>query len=659
MFQSLTMETFIKRIGQFFLCTIIVGFLFPAIVKAELIMPGVFGNNAVFQQKIKIPVWGNATPGAIVTVSFAKFTKQITADEKGKWMVYLPAMKAKGKIYQLIIKSGHEKITFDNIVLGEVWLASGQSNMAYTVNSDLLNKEEEIKNANYPNIRFRNIDNTTSIVPLDVLKQQDWKICSPQNVGSFSAVAYFFARALHLDKHIPVGIINASRGSTSIESWMSKEKLMTHPDFAKDLYARDEDSSHWTTTVNNAIKANAYREYIANTSFIGLKLGVHQINFDDSSWKKTAYPLSAEKMGYPNYWGMIWVRKAFDVSSAQLNSNWRLSLFIKDQSDIVYLNGKELTRDITKVKNKMVIIPQGFLQSGKNVLAVRMYINWAIADIGDRLTNSFLKSEQGDQIDLAGLWAHNNKIEPEVAGWQSFYNTSTVNYNAMIHPIMPYAIKGFLWYQGENNSRKPKQYSELQPLLIEDWRNRWQEGKIPFLYVQLPNYKNRLATPTEDDYLSLFRDAQKTTITISPNTGMACTIDIGDEFNIHPGNKQDVGKRLYLIAQEKVYHQKVVSTGPVYKSASIEGNKIRVRFINVKNGLRSNTDSLNKCFAVANESGKWFWADAMIEGNDILISCKEVQQPVKLQYAWQNNPLAPLYNQEGLPMLPFNEKLNP
>ena len=199
----------------------------------------------------------------------------------------------------------------------------------------------------------------------------------------------------------------------------------------------------------------------------------------------------------------------------------------------------------------------------------------------------------------------------------------------------------------------------MQPLLIEDWRNRWQEGKIPFLYVQLPNYKNRLATPTEDDYLSLFRDAQKTTITISPNTGMACTIDIGDEFNIHPGNKQDVGKRLYLIAQEKVYHQKVVSTGPVYKSASIEGNKIRVRFINVKNGLRSNTDSLNKCFAVANESGKWFWADAMIEGNDILISCKEVQQPVKLQYAWQNNPLAPLYNQEGLPMLPFNEKLNP
>lgn len=658
MVQSLNMQDFKKRIGQFFLCTILVGFFFPAIVKAQLILPGVFGNNAVFQQKIKIPIWGNATPRTTVTVSFAKFTKQTIADEKGKWMIYLPAMKAKGKVYQLIIKSGNEKIIFDNIVLGEVWLASGQSNMAYTVNSDLLNKEEEIKNANYPNIRFRNIENTTSIVPLDVLKQQDWKICTSQNVESFSAVAYFFARALHLDKHLPVGIINASRGSTSIESWMSKDKLITHPDFTKDLSSRDEDTAHWTATANNAIKANAYREYIANTSFIGLKLGVQQLNFDDSNWKKTAFPLSAEKMGYANYWGMLWVRKTFDISFSQLNKDWLLSLPIKDQGDIVYLNGKELTRDVTKLKNKAIIIPSGFLQSGKNVLTIRMYINWGIADIGDRLTNCFLKSEQGDQIDLAGLWAHNQKIEPEVGGWQSFYNTSTVNYNAMIHPMIPYAIRGFLWYQGENNSRKPKQYSELQPMLIEDWRSRWQEGNIPFLYVQLPNYKNRLANPTEDDYLSLFREAQKTTLTRSPNTGMACIIDIGDEFNIHPGNKQEVGKRLYLIAQEKVYHEKVVSAGPVFKSASVDGNKIRISFLNLKNGLKSTADSLNKCFAVADESGKWFWADAKIDGKNILITCKEVPHPVKLQYAWQNNPIAPLYNQEGLPMLPFNEKLN-
>ena len=652
------MENFKKRIGRIALCALLPVLIFPSLIKAQLVVAGVFGNNAVFQQKIKIPVWGKAYPGAFVTVSFANHTKQIKADEKGKWMIYLPSMKADGKIYELIIKSGKEQRVFENIVLGEVWFASGQSNMSYAMNSDLLNKEEEIKNANFPNIRFRNIDNITSIVPSDAIRQQDWKACTPETVGSCSAVAYFFARALHIDQHIPVGIINASRGSTGIESWMSKDKLITHPDFTKDLSTRNEDSAHWTTIVNNALKANTYRENIANTSFVGLKMGVPQLNFDDSNWKKTAFPLSAEKMGYANYWGMIWVRKTFDISASQSTQNWTVFLPIKDQSDIVYLNGKELKRDVTKLKNKSVIIPSAFLQTGKNVLTIRMYINWAIADIGDRLTNCFLKSEQGEQIELSGLWAHNNAIEPEVAGWQNFYTTSTVNYNAMIHPIIPYAIKGFLWYQGENNSRKPKQYSDLQPMLIDDWRTSWKEGNIPFLYVQLPNYKNRSATPTEDDYLSIFREAQKTTLVRSTHTGMACTIDIGDEFNVHPGNKQEVGKRLYLIAQEKVYHEKVVSEGPVFKSALVDGNKIRVSFLNVKNGLKSTADSLNKCFAIADESGKWFWGDAKIDGKNILITCKEVQHPMKLQYAWQNNPIAPLYNIEGLPMLPFNEILN-
>lgn len=652
------MEIYKKRIGRLVLCALITVLIFPSIIKAQLVVAGIFGNNAVLQQKIKIPVWGNASPQAFVTVSFANHLKKIKADKKGKWMIYLPSMKADGKIYELTIKSGQEQIVFENIVLGEVWLTSGQSNMSYAMNSDLLNKEEEIKNANFPNIRFRNIDNITSIVPSEVIRQQSWKDCTPESVGSCSAVAYFFARALHIDQNIPVGIINASRGSTGIESWMSKDQLIKHPDFTKELSSRDEDTAHWTSTVNKAIKANADREYIAKTSFLGLSMGVNQIDFNDMNWKKTIFPLSAEKMGYANYWGMIWVRKSFEVSASQLKTNWVLSLPIKDQNDIVYLNGKELARDVNKLKNKTVIIPSGFLQTGKNVISIRMYINWGVADIGDRVTNSFIKNEKGDQIELSGLWAHNNTIEPEVAGWQNYYVTSTVNYNAMIHPVIPYAIKGFLWYQGENNSRKPKQYSELQPMLIEDWRLRWREGDIPFLYVQLPNYKSRNLMPTDADYLSIFRDAQKTTLTRAQNTGMACTIDIGDEFNVHPGNKQDVGKRLYLIAQGKFYHKNVVYTGPVFKSAILEGNNIRISFLNVENEIKSNSDNLHNCFAVADEKGKWFWADAKIDGKDILITCKDLMKPMKLQYAWQNNPAAPLFNEEGLPMIPFNEIIN-
>ncbi len=627
---------------------------------AQLNPAAIFGNNAVLQQGIKVPLWGTGTKGTIVHISFGKTHQSIKVGENGNWMIRLPKMKADGKTYQLKIINGKDSIIYHNIMIGEVWLASGQSNMAYAVNSDLNNKAFEIENANYPNIRYRSIENITSIKPSVTIRQQDWKVCTPQTIGNCSAVAYFFARALHQDKNVPVGIIVSAKGSTSIESWMSKDALIQHPDFTKDLQNRDEDSMHWLATVASALKANADREIIANTSFNGLKLGVHQIDFDDANWKQTAYPISCEKMGYGSYWGMVWFRKSFKLDTAQSQKNFELYLPLHDQNDIVYLNGKELTRGITKLTNKSVAIPKGFLKQGNNALVVRMYVNYAIADIGDRQTDCFIKAKDGDYVDLKGFWKHSNKIEPEVASWQGFHSTSTVNFNAMIYPIIPYGIKGFLWYQGENNASgvKIKQYESLQPMLIKDWRNRWQQGNIPFLFVQLPNYKARLQEPIDGDNWSLFRAVQQNTLKNTPNTGMICTIDIGDEFNIHPGNKQDVGKRLYLLAKEKVYKKSIVGNGPQFKTAKLKNGQLKVSFTNAKGGLSSKDSLLNNCFAVSDTSGKWHWCNALINGSDILIDIKNISGAKMVQYAWQSNPYAPVYNMQGLPMLPFKENIN-
>jgi sialate O-acetylesterase len=625
---------------------------------AQLEPAGVFGNNAIFQQKVKLPIWGKAKAKAIVTVSFAKYQKQVTADEKGNWTLFLPAMKADGKSHQLEIESEGRKIIFTNILLGEVWLASGQSNMAYLISSDLLNKETEIKNANYPDIRFRIVDNNTSIIPLDYMTSREWKVCNPQNVLDFSAVAYFFARSLHIDKKVPVGIIVSAKGATSIESWMSKESLLTQNEFKEGLQKRDEDSTHWKNFVINSNKANADRETIARTSFRGIDLGIHKVDFNDAEWRKTLFPLSSEKMGYPSFWGIIWIRKTFQISDLQATKSWILTLPLRDQNDIVYLNEKEIATGVSKAKSKSIDIPLNLLKSGKNILTIRMYVNWGIADVGDRTSNCFFKALDGDQIDLSGFWTHHNKIEPDVAQWQGYYNKETVNFNSMIYPLIPFSIKGFLWYQGENNTSKAKQYENLMPLMINNWRSLWQNAELPFLFVQLANYKQRSFVPLSNDAWAELRDAQQKTLKNTKHVAIASAIDIGDEFNIHPSNKQEVGRRLYEAAKEIAYKQQVVGMGPLFKDASFDGNKVVISFRNVPNGFVSKGSSLDSCFALLDENGKWSWTTAEVYGKKIVLNLKTIKKPTRIQYAWQSNPSAPLYNQEGLPMFPFNEKIN-
>lgn len=630
-------------------------FLISVCSFSQLKVAGIFGNNAVIQQGIAAPVWGQAIPGATVDVNFAGTETKTIADENGKWMIRLVPMKADGKSYTLLVKSGTEMLEFKNILLGEVWFASGQSNMQWKVSNGIDNQADEVEKANYPDIRFFTVNSFSSAQPLADIPQKDWQVCTPSSINDFSAVSYFFARSLYLDKKVPVGIIVSARGATNLETWMSQDRLITNPDFTESLSKMD--STTWNAKVKKFVEAEKNREYVANNSLLGIKKNVHTLKYNDSEWTKTEFPLNMKKMNYPRFWGLVWIRKSFELPTDATKKEWKLHLPIEDRNDRIYLNGKEIACGVSMLKDKVISIPSKLLKKGKNLLAVRMYVNWGIAEVGKNTGECYLKSTDNQLIELDGGWTHNNTIEPAIAQWEDFY--ATVNFNGMVHPIIPYGIKGFLWYQGENNVNRFKQYSELQQQLIEDWRVRWGQGYLPFLYVQLTNYKEQSAAPKSDDEWASLRDAQTATLQRSPFTAMVTTIDIGEANNIHSKNKQDVGKRLYLAAKAKAYGSpEIIYSGPLLKSAKLEGSVVRVAFEFSQNGLRTKGNLPLKGFALAGIDGKWFWADAQIDGNEIVASSKAVNQPTKIQYAWQSNPDCNLYNAENLPAVPFNVEIN-
>jgi sialate O-acetylesterase len=632
-------------------------FLILSLVHGQLKMAGIFTDNAVIQQNIHVPVWGWAKPGAKVTLKIADRTYITLADGDGRWQLRLEPFVADSKAYKLFLYSYKDSVILNNIVFGEVWFASGQSNMEWKMRNGVVNGQQEIAAANYPDIRIHTVKPITSAEPAKDISDSEWKVCTPSNAPDFSAVAYFFARELHIDQQVPVGVIVAARGATNIETWMSREKLITHPDFSETVANFDTDTARWNQKVRDALNAERKREEIANTSQAGIEQKVNTLKYDDTAWTKTEYPLNMPKMGYPGFWGMVWARKAFDVPAKWKSKQWELILPMKNQNDRVYLNGNEIARSVSKMKEPNITIPKSLLRGGSNVLAIRQYVHWGSAEIGNEQSPTYLQSADKQCIMLDGLWAHSNSIEPPVAQWQNYYNTNNVNFNAMVAPVIPYAIRGFLWYQGENNASRFRQYADLQPMLIDDWRVRWQQGYLPFLYVQLANFKERSQTPVATDDWASFRDAQTSTLQRSSNTAMVCAIDIGDGNDIHPKNKQDVGKRLYLAAQAKAYHAGNVFSGPMFKSVESEGNYLKIAFDFAVNGLKTPDNVPVKGFAMCDKQGKWTWVNAKIVGNAIHI--ETVDNPssktiTRVQYAWQSNPDCNLCNSESLPAVPFN-----
>ncbi len=609
---------------------------------AEVILPKIFSDNMVLQRNQPIQVWGWAKASESVTVTLNGATAKTKADKNGNWKLSLKAMSHGGP-YELIVK-GKNTITLRNILIGDVWVGSGQSNMEWTI-KDTNHAKEEIANANHPQIRLFTVPKAMSFDVEKDLTGGQWLECNSSTLGDFSAVAYFFGRKLNADLNIPIGLVNSSWGGTNIQTWMSWDVMA-----GKDEYRKLDIATLREAAKEMPEKQRKFSEAIANEK--GKLEKWYDANTADG-WKKITLPKLWEQTEIGNADGVVWFRKEFTVSAEDIGKSTTLHLGPIDDADETYVNGKQVGGMNGWNIDRHYAIAGNILQPGKNVLVVRVYDGAGGGGIYGAPDKLYL-DVNNKRIDLTGEWQYKISVLNTEYGLQSAGPNAYPSqlYNAMIAPIIPMPIKGVIWYQGESNTGEAGKYQKLFPELISNWRTKWNQ-QFPFFWVQLANFMAPDSLPVSSDWAAL-RETQSMTLSL-PSTGQAVIIDIGEANDIHPRNKQDVGLRLALSALKVAYNQNVVYSGPVYKSMQKVDNKLVLTFDNTGSGLQvKDKYGYLKAFAIAGEDQKFVWAKAYIEDNKVIVYHPAIKNPVAVRYAWGNNPDdANLYNKEGLPASPF------
>lgn len=619
---------------------------------------GLFTDGAVLQQGQKIPVFGSADDGETVTVRFGKQTATTIA-QGGKWRVDLKPVKAGGP-YTLIIAGRSNTITIQDVLVGEVYLCSGQSNMSFTLNGAATGPTA-IAAASDPQLREYHVPNLLSATPKSDVTGI-WQASTPQTAGGFSAVAYFFGRDLRKALGVPVGLVVSEWGGTPAQAWTSADVLKTLPDWrgaVEDEEASQKDPSTFLTAVNSW-----YAKYDPGSAG---KTWADPAR-DTADWKTMPLPGWFQDAGIPEFSaanGIIWYRRTFDLPAGDAGKDAVLHLQA-DDNDTTWINGTEVGATEGFNIPRAYKVAANLLKPTGNIIAVRVLDTGGKGGIYGESAGLNLEVPGGEAVPLAGEWQYHWGANlpadqpPSVSGLTS--NTPTVLYNAMIAPLIPYGLKGAIWYQGESNSGDPIDYHTLLPAMIGDWRSRWGEGNFPFLLVQLAPFMGIVSTPSES-YWALLREAQRQTARTVPNTGMAVITDAGDSGNIHPTRKEPVGQRLALAARALVYHQKIEYTGPVYESMTVDGSKVILHFthadglhpVAVQDGDGKEVAPATQLtgFAVAGADNKYVNANAEIMGDTVIVSSPEVPHPTAVRYGWANYPLVNLYNSAGLPASPF------
>ena len=652
------------RTFRIFILTLILsmGSLMP--IAAKINLCPLFSDNMVLQQRADAPVWGKAEPNATVTVttSWNKATYTTQADQEGKWSVKVRTPKAGGPYSMTIRESDNESITLNNILIGEVWLCSGQSNMQMPVSGSwakVTNHEQEVKDAaKYPKIRLLSVERMTSSKPEDNFTTygDGWMVCSSESIAEFSATAYFFGREIHLKQGVPVGLIHSSWGGTVIEAWMTKDALKG----VKDLGTQAEMVSGWPAEreerrAKSQGAVEAWNRLAAAYDSVNVEFDDFKNDkYDDSRWDSIKLPGNIEQ-NYRNFDGHVLVRKSIEIPAEWAGKSLKMCIQGVDDKDVTYFNGVKIGENSGWNRARTYTIPAELVKAGKAIVAIRIMDTSGNGGITGNDQSFYVEGTDGKKIMLSGEWKAKKDADYSLmpAKPVNMYNEpywSTVLYNAMISPLVPYTIKGAIWYQGCSNDDRAYQYQDLMRLMIADWREQWGYN-FPFYITQLANYTARQTQPTESTWAEL-REAQTMAAQIVPNTGMAVTIDIGEAGDIHPRNKQEVGRRLALQALNKTYGMAIECSGPMYAGYEIDGNVIRIKFNSTAKGLVVKGDKLEG-FTIAGADHKFYWADAKIVGNCIEVSCKDVPRPLAVRYAWAHNPLGNLYNTAGLPASPF------
>lgn len=612
--------------------------------EAKIKLPNLVSDGMVLQRNQKLNIWGKADANEKVEVKFLNKNYKTLADQNGNWKIVLPEQKAGGP-YTMTIN----EIILKDILIGDVYLASGQSNMELPMRRLTPLYADEIKNADNQNIRFFTVPQKYNFKsPQTELDGGRWEATNPQTILNFSGVAYFFAKELSQKNKVAVGIIHASLGGSPIQAWMDENSLKKYPEYLDEAKKwQNDDLIKSTESGEQALSKAWYAEL--DRSDIGLNQHWENFDLNDSDWKTMQIPGSWEdKEG--SFDGSVWFRKEINLNKNQVGKAAFLNLGRIKDADVTYMNGTKVGNVTYEYPPRWYDIPAGVLKEGKNVIAVRITNGSGKGQfIADK---PYYLEIGGQKIDLKTEWKYKigSKMGKMAPGTTFIRWKPTGLYNAMINPLINYNIKGALWYQGESNTGKPKEYGDLLTTMIADWRSKWNRKDLPFFTVQLANFMEPKAQPVESNWAEL-REQQRQVSLKVPNTGLAVIIDIGEWNDIHPLNKKTVGDRLALQALKVADKKDIIADGPVYQSMKTDGNKIILSF---KNGTDDFAQvSELKGFAIKNSDGKWFWPTAKIEGKKIIVWNDAVKNPVAVRYDWADNPDGNLKNKKGLPASPF------
>lgn len=628
---------------------------YPFAALAEVRPNALFSDHSVLQRGEAVPIWGEAAPGETITVSFRDQEVQTEANQSGDWRIDLRTGPAGGP-FELIFRGENNEVRATDVWVGEVWLASGQSNMDRQLGprrgqKPIDNGMAEAAKADYPRFRMFTVVQQSSFDPLNS-PEGEWIVCSPETVNDFSAVAFFFGRDLLADLDVPIGIIRSSWGGTPAEAWTSEEAVSEFPKHRKVI-------EDWENFGNDGTAAEAAYfaklvEWVNEMDPASQRFANGDRDFGPS--ERIFLPQAWEDAGYETLDGVVWLRRQFDLPSDWAGKEAILFLGRVDDMDTTWINGREIGTTLGAAEIREYTIPSGILRAGQNELLVRVLDSRSRGGLTDTSVppEIFLKKDPSSPVLLSGEWDLHVSLEmadaPHPLPSRTFprlKNSPGVLYNGMIAPLIPYAIRGVIWYQGESNSSDAIGYRDLFPAMAADWRARWGRGDFPFLFVQIAPYKR---IPPE------LREAQLLALGRMPNSAMVVTMDVGDAEDVHPTNKEPVGERLALAASALAYPSPgdpIVYSGPIYEEVQFEGAKAVLSFSAVGPGLIAGDGEPLRGFTIAGSDGLFHPARAEIAGEQVIVSSDTVTEPVAVRYGWANVPDGNLFNRAGLPASPF------
>lgn len=658
--------------------------------RANVSLPDIFSDHMVLQKTEQVPVWGKASPEETISVEVGGQSAQAKAGADGKWRAILNLSQSAPGPFEMMVK-GSNTLVVKDVVVGEVWLASGQSNMRVPVNESANSAPVIAASAN---LLLREFIVAAKPSPTMIEEANGkWYVAGPDKTGHFSAISYFFGKQVQKELGVPVGMINSAVGGTYNESWMSPQALAADPDLSALQKVAAETAAKYPQALKDyAAQVVAWEQQHGRADQPKGNPGDFSApSASVADWKTIKLPGGFHGQGLPDA-GVTWLRKKIAVPAAVVGRPIRLDMGGIHDFTTVYWNGVKVAETTPATppggEGKFsYTIPAAEVKEGETVLAVRVFSPQGSASLSAAESGSNFRAISGSWVTfLAGDWlakaeyelppldgvaSQSQPVEPPLPQLEK--NIPGYLYNGMIYPLIPYAIRGFIWYQGEGNTEYAAQYRHLFPALINDWRAQWKHADLPFYWCQIAGFGPRVSTPADSRWAEV-REVQNLTTKL-PHTGEAILIDIGEEKDIHPRNKKDAGERLSKVALANTYGKSIVANGPTFQSMKIEGGKIRLQFDHSDGGLvarplpekyqprsietvtaplvRNSPQSQLEGFAICGSDHQWKWADAKIEGKEVVVSSPQVSTPIAVRYAWADNPIVNLYNGAGLPAVPF------